>query len=239
MNRRKNNPDNKYSTMNKERDREFGFKQTHAGRERFPSGSWGASSEFGHNSNFHESDSYNRDQRPFDMDNYYSGRQFSVGGMDFDREERDDEFSNRQYDRSRFAEPYTAGQFARSQYSRGPISGWDRAVNRDEERYFANKDKEFYGKGPKGYKRSDERIREEVCEALFRSPKIDASDIEVSVKDGNVTLKGEVESRSAKRDAEDCVENITGVQDVQNELRLIGISQDSAVNKESGNLPSH
>lgn len=38
------------------------------------------------------------------------------------------------------------------------------------------------GRGPKGYQRSDERIREDVCDRLTEHPAIDASEIEVEVK---------------------------------------------------------
>ena len=75
-----------------------------------------------------------------------------------------------------------------------------------------------YGKGPKGFRRSDERIKEEVCQALFDSYDVDASNIEVEVKDGCVYLKGEVDDRMTKRLAEDTVENLDGVKDIQNML---------------------
>ncbi|HEY1497035.1 MAG TPA: BON domain-containing protein [Candidatus Solibacter sp.] len=75
------------------------------------------------------------------------------------------------------------------------------------------------GKGPKGYLRSDERIREEVCDALMRHAHIDASEIEVRVKDGEVTLTGTVDRRDEKRMAEDAVETVQGVRDVHNQLR--------------------
>lgn len=78
----------------------------------------------------------------------------------------------------------------------------------------------FFGKGPKGYRRSDDRIKEEVCETLSRHPRIDASDIEVKVEDACVTLSGAVESREVKRAAEMAIENISGVDDVKNELRV-------------------
>ena len=78
----------------------------------------------------------------------------------------------------------------------------------------------FFGKGPKGYKRSDEKIKEEVSEALYRDQRIDATEIEVSVNDGLVCLRGTVDTRAAKRAAEECVDRIAGVEDVQNELRL-------------------
>lgn len=77
-----------------------------------------------------------------------------------------------------------------------------------------------YGKGPKGYRRSDDRVKEDVSEALYCDQHIDASDIEIDVKDGTVFLRGIVESRQIKRAAEDCVDHLTGVEDVRNELTL-------------------
>ncbi len=76
------------------------------------------------------------------------------------------------------------------------------------------------GKGPKGYTRSDERLKEMVCEALADHHEVDASDIEVSVKDGEVTLTGIVDTRDTKRLAERVVEHVGGVVDVHNQLRL-------------------
>lgn len=78
----------------------------------------------------------------------------------------------------------------------------------------------FAGRGPKGYQRSDERIREDVCEALMRSAQVDASNIEVEVKDAIVTLKGTVDQRRMKRLAEDCAERVLSVRDIRNEITL-------------------
>jgi osmotically-inducible protein OsmY len=75
------------------------------------------------------------------------------------------------------------------------------------------------GRGPKGYRRSDARIQEEVCERLTADPLVDASDIEVSVSEGEVTLSGEVLDRDAKRRAERLIEDLSGVSHVQNNLR--------------------
>lgn len=76
------------------------------------------------------------------------------------------------------------------------------------------------GKGPAGYRRSDERIRELVCESLTDDDQIDASHIEVSVSGGEVTLSGTVDDRGTKRAAEDCAYSVSGVRDVQNRLRV-------------------
>lgn len=86
---------------------------------------------------------------------------------------------------------------------------------RREQQGFMNSVRNFFGVGPKGYHRSDDRIREDVCEALARHPEVDASDLEVEVKDGLVTLTGTVPDRWMRRQAEDAVESVNGVEDVQ------------------------
>lgn len=76
-----------------------------------------------------------------------------------------------------------------------------------------------YGKGPKDYRRSDDRIREEINDALMSSWELDPSDIEVKVENGEVTLTGTVASRNDKAHAEQLVESVLGVEDVINQLR--------------------
>lgn len=78
----------------------------------------------------------------------------------------------------------------------------------------------FFGRGPKGYRRSSERIREEISDRLMTHPDIDASDIEVRVGDGIVTLTGTVEDRHEKRLAEYIAEDALGVDDVDNQLKV-------------------
>ncbi|HSR98486.1 MAG TPA: BON domain-containing protein [Kofleriaceae bacterium] len=76
------------------------------------------------------------------------------------------------------------------------------------------------GKGPQNWQRSDERILETVNEVLTDHDHIDASHIEVHVLAGEVTLSGVVEDRTMKRLAEDCVEQVAGVKEVQNHIRI-------------------
>jgi len=76
------------------------------------------------------------------------------------------------------------------------------------------------GRGPRGYQRSDERIKEEVCERLTQHGDLDARDIEVNVDNGEVTLRGMVDSREAKRMAEDAAEGVSGAKDIHNQLRI-------------------
>jgi osmotically-inducible protein OsmY len=100
-------------------------------------------------------------------------------------------------------------------------SGTDSAVRRDER----------WGRGPKGYQRSDTRIHEEVCDRLTYS-NVDAEHIEVTVSNGEVTLSGSVRDRWDKRRAEDLAEEIAGVRDVHNSIRVArperGIGQSDA-----------
>ncbi|MDQ3949882.1 MAG: BON domain-containing protein [Gemmatimonadota bacterium] len=57
-------------------------------------------------------------------------------------------------------------------------------------------------------------------DALTRHPDIDATDIEVRVQNGEVSLAGAVDDKYAKRLAEDIAEACSGVTDVRNELRV-------------------
>jgi hypothetical protein len=113
------------------------------------------------------------------------------------------------------------------------ISSWFRGDSREEDRGQPRWYREDWGRearpipepgrrglGPKGYRRSDERINEDVHERLTDDPWLDASNIEVQVKDGEVTLSGHVENREAKHRAERLVEDLSGVGHVQNNLRV-------------------
>jgi hypothetical protein len=74
-------------------------------------------------------------------------------------------------------------------------------------------------RGPKGYRRSDDRLQDAVCERIARSD-VDASEVEVKVEKGEVTLTGNVRSRREKWWLEDIVDNVFGVEEVHNQLRV-------------------
>jgi hypothetical protein len=78
----------------------------------------------------------------------------------------------------------------------------------------------YTGRGPQGYQRSDDRIREDVIDRLTWHGDIDATNINVKVDNGTVTLDGTVDTRWEKRLAEDIAEDVFGVKDVQNNLRV-------------------
>lgn len=115
---------------------------------------------------------------------------------------------------------YGHGEADRGAYGRGDHTGTYDDEARERAERSARADESFRGRGPKGYSRSDERIREDVCERLAWHPEIDASEIEVTVKDGEVTLSGTVDERRQKRLAEDVAELVLGVTDVSNRVRI-------------------
>ena len=83
------------------------------------------------------------------------------------------------------------------------------------------------GRGPKDYRRPDERINDEAHDRLTDDHWLDASNITVTVANGEVTLSGTVEDREAKHRAELIVESISGVNHVQNNLRAAGPAETS------------
>lgn len=76
------------------------------------------------------------------------------------------------------------------------------------------------GKGPRNYRRSDERIREDVCERLREDPRLDASGIDVEVRNREVTLSGTVTDRQSRRRAEELSEGVSGLAHVENRIRV-------------------
>jgi len=161
---------------------------------------------------------------------------------DYDRERR---WRTRTYDRDREYDydeagyPYTPGSYNRGYPGRRPERGYDYGRRFGAESGYDYGDYEseytptwtyteywwwmpgqYTGVGPRNYQRSDERIHEEVNDRLMQHGQIDASDIEVEVNDGIVTLNGGVNSRREKRMAEDVAESVAGVWDVHNSLSV-------------------
>lgn len=130
----------------------------------------------------------------------YRRRRAPRGDMRSIREERE---RNRAYGPGRYsADPYGTFHYYADWYN-------------DE---FSGED--FRGMGPKGYRRSDERIHEDVCEQLTWDRQLDAREIRVEVSGGTVTLSGSVSNRRMKRHAEDLTDSVPGVTDVDNRLQL-------------------
>ena len=91
-----------------------------------------------------------------------------------------------------------------------PDDGYD-----DEDRVGSHR-----GRGPRGYRRTDERLTELVADALHDDHEVDASGIEVSVSGGDVTLSGSTSTRRHKHRAENVAARVSGVHDVDNRLRV-------------------
>lgn len=73
---------------------------------------------------------------------------------------------------------------------------------------------------PKGFRRTDERICDEVCERLAEARELDVSEVTVEVGSGIVTLSGTVSDRRAKYRVEDIAEEVMGVEEVRNNIRV-------------------
>jgi osmotically-inducible protein OsmY len=70
------------------------------------------------------------------------------------------------------------------------------------------------GEGPTAEEQVD------IREILTHDPELDATDIEVEVERGAVTLSGVVDGSDAKLLAEELVESLPGVREVHNRLRV-------------------
>jgi hypothetical protein len=116
-------------------------------------------------------------------------------------------------------EPGASGS-SNADYAMGPWTGTGYAppVSRDVVEHWRGGT--FAGRGPRNYQRSDDRIREDVNERLTQDGRVDATEIEVQVQNGEVTLTGSVSDRRMRRMAEESIENISGVRDVRNDLRV-------------------
>jgi hypothetical protein len=80
----------------------------------------------------------------------------------------------------------------------------------------------FAGRGPKGYLRPDERIREEVSDRFTDDEWLDASEFTVDVRQGVIILVGSVPDRQQARRAECIAYAVSGVRGVANKLRVGG-----------------
>jgi osmotically-inducible protein OsmY len=184
-------------------------------------------SSYGQNRNLYDRDyeGYNRNR---------SSRSTDLGGSNYAGYDRNRDYYNEDGNygnRGRYGNNENSN-YGRMGYGDGnpnERSWWDRT--RDEvSSWFGDDDAErrrerdrtqgHRGKGPKNYTRSDERIKEDINDRLSDDPFVDASEIEVTVNSGEVTLTGTVDERSDKRRAEDIAEAVSGVKNVENRIRV-------------------
>ena len=101
----------------------------------------------------------------------------------------------------------------------------DRVLPARQPSGYARQDEEMQSprnvrRGPKNYTRSDERIKEEIFDAIARNTRIDASDVTIEVQGGKATLYGSVAHRQMKHWIEDIAAECHGVADVENKLTV-------------------
>lgn len=78
----------------------------------------------------------------------------------------------------------------------------------------------YTGIGPKGYDSAGGPAGQEVVSRLTQHGQIDASNIEITILDGEVLLEGTVDSDETKRLTEEATESIPNVNSVQNLLKV-------------------
>ncbi|HEY6248252.1 MAG TPA: BON domain-containing protein [Pyrinomonadaceae bacterium] len=131
---------------------------------------------------------------------------------------------------NRYGEGYAGERGYEDRYDRGEERGWWDRTSDEISSWFGDQEAErrrqmdrqraeLRGRGPKNYRRSDERIKEDVNDRLGDGY-LDATEIEVAVSNAEVTLTGTVQTRSDKRRAEDIAESVSGVSNVENRLRV-------------------
>ena len=179
-------------------------------------------------------------------------------GTDFNRRQDYGQFNQSQdYGRRNYSEDYDRNQKRGNDYDRNrndnrnygnnergwwdrtkdEVSSWfgDDDAERRRERDERNEQMASHrGKGPKDYKRSEDRIREDVSDRLSDSHDVDASEISVRVEGTEVILSGEAKTKYEKRRAEDIAEQVSGVTNVQNHLRIWQENKGNYENKTIG-----
>jgi osmotically-inducible protein OsmY len=174
-------------------------------------------SDYNRNSN----SDYNNRRNNFRDNDYNSGN-------DYMRNDRNRDYNNRY--RNDNSERYR-NEGWRDNYRNEDRNWWDKTKDevgswfgdddaKRRRRIDEINDGQHRGKGPKNYTRSQERIKEDVSDKLSDDSFLDASEIEVEVNGNEVTLSGSVDSRYSKHRAEDIAEDVTGVNYVQNNLRV-------------------
>jgi hypothetical protein len=123
---------------------------------------------------------------------------------------------------------------SRPAYGQGYSQGYGRYPVERSRQYARNP----YPQGPRGYQRSDERMKEDISERLMASHYIDCSDVSVDVRGGKVVLEGSVPARNMKHAIEDLVDACPGVQDIDNRVRVAGAMSQTQSQSSAGSLPS-
>jgi len=238
-NRGRFDQENDYN-QNNEYDQNRGRKGSYNNGGNYSRASYG--NQYSQQNDWNQDQNYNRNAGNYG--NEYSSNMGSGGGWGSSREDYDrrwnntggnsgNSFNSGSYGNSNMGRGYGSRgrDYSNMNSGHGNRDWWDRT--RDEvSSWFGDDDAErrrnadrsttgaHKGKGPKGYTRSDDRIREDVHDRLSDDPYVDASDIEIKIENGEVVLTGNVSDRDQKRRAEDIAESISGVRNVENRIRV-------------------
>lgn len=152
-----------------------------------------------------------RDERPRQMRDDADDRGWRRSERAVDRERRREE----PHSERRLDDPRTwFGGGARHDRDRdGRDDRFERDRGYEHDSRYQERDRYARGRG------GDEALWRAVMDRLTDDRRLDARDIQVDVRDGEVTLRGVVEDRDQKRRAEDLAD-ISGVVDVHNHLTI-------------------
>jgi osmotically-inducible protein OsmY len=174
---------------------------------------------------------YTREDEPYRM---YRGAGYGEYDYDYQTGERVEPHpATRARYSSQLNYEGTRGRFlGREEHDDRDRRGWWQRVSDEVASWFGDEDaarrrkldeireSTHRGKGPRNYRRSDERIREDINDRLTDSVFLDASDIEVTVTSAEVVLTGTVQDRYSKYVAGEIAERVSGVRNVENRLRV-------------------
>ncbi len=209
-------------------------------RSSYESDAWGASQgsrgagynqgfNYGSTTGFNSGSTYNSS-----AGNTYGRSQDAMTDADhYDRN------SANRWDASRSPSDRSKGLYGASSY--GSEQGYGQSFGQHDfnrAQYGQGMGQSYQGRGPKSFKRTDDRIKEEVNEMLMRDHAVDAQDIEVEVKDGEVTLTGTVPERRMKHLAEECIEKCYGVKEITNQLRVKSTTDSQSSEGRSNSMSS-
>src|SRR5687767_3397736 len=160
---------------------------------------------------------------------YRSGESYGQSGRSYGDSERGE---GRRYGQDRDRYEGRGGWESRNRYEgrdryECDDRGWWERLQCNVASWFVDEDDEsrrqmerpHRGRGPKGYRPSDDRIKEDVNDRLSEGY-LDATEVDVSVSNGEVVLSGTVDGRADKLRAEAIAENVSGVLNVENRLRV-------------------
>jgi len=170
-----------------------------------------------------------RSARATNLANFGTGSQGYGGGPSFtggtygNADERSDSpyFQEVGFNRGYYEDPFGRESFPQDAYRRESYPRQSYPYARAMGTPGFPPQRRRYPMGPKGYQRSDERLREEISERLMEAYHIDSSDVTVQVLGARVVLEGTVPDRHMKHAIEDLADAAPGVQDVDNRIRVV------------------